>query len=166
MMSDIKRIHSELPVRIGLISDTHGLLRGEVHRIFKGVTHILHAGDVGDPQILDELAAIAPVTAVRGNTDRGHWAADLPVHNALLLGGKSFYLLHIIETLDIEPTAFDVIVYGHTHKADHRLINQTVLVNPGSAGPLRGSAPATVAVLTLENGAISYATHALCQPAG
>src|SRR5580700_11871227 len=102
---------------IGVISDTHGLLRPEALAALHGSDYIIHAGDVGDPQILDELAAIAPLTAVRGNVDHGAWAQKLPTTNVLEIGETAIYVLHNLRELDLKPEAakFSAVVYGHTH---------------------------------------------------
>lgn len=147
--------------RIGLISDTHGLLREGVEQLFSGVSHILHAGDVGELSVLKELEKIAPVTAVRGNMDQGSWADILPFSASLEICGRRVYMLHMIETLDVEPTQFDLIVYGHTHRPNQHEMLKTLLINPGSAGPRRGLAPPTVAILTLRADGIATDYHTL-----
>src|SRR4051812_46538896 len=105
-------------VSIGVISDTHGLLRPEALKALGGSTHIIHAGDIGDPKILQALAEIAPVTAVRGNVDREPWAAKIPLTNVLEVDGHSIYVLHIFEELDLKPEAagFAAVIYGHSHR--------------------------------------------------
>src|SRR5712691_11596037 len=105
------------PITIGVISDTHGLLRTQAVETLWGSQFIIHAGDVGDPDILEELAAIAPVTAVRGNVDRGTWARKLSAGEVLQAGGVSIYVLHSLDELDLKPEAggFSVVVYGHSH---------------------------------------------------
>ena len=102
---------------IGVISDTHGLLRPEAIKALRESTHIIHAGDVGDPKILETLAEIAPVTAVRGNVDREPWAKKIPLTEVLELGGVSIYVLHILQDLDLKPEAarFAAVIYGHSH---------------------------------------------------
>jgi uncharacterized protein len=139
---------------VGLISDTHGLLRPEAVEALQGVAAIVHAGDVGDPAILGELGRVAPVTAVRGNVDRGELARRLPVSAAVTVAGVSIYVLHILDDLDLEPAAsgFHVVVSGHTHEPLIRSRRGVLYVNPGSAGPRRFQLPVTVALLTVGEG--------------
>jgi len=141
-------------MRIGVISDTHGLLRHEAVEALRGVEHILHAGDVGDPEILAALRGLAPVTAIRGNIDRSGPCALLPATEAVELGGCLVYLLHALDDLDIKPEAagVGVVVYGHSHKPNVETRNGVLYLNPGSAGPRRFSLPVTVALLTLSDG--------------
>jgi putative phosphoesterase len=138
---------------IGIISDTHGLLRNEALAALAGVDHILHAGDVGDPGILTALAAIAPVTAIRGNIDTHGACAELPPTEAVELGGKLFYLVHSVHDLDIDPIAagIDVVVSGHSHKPGAERRNGILYLNPGSAGPRRFKLPISVALVTLSH---------------
>jgi putative phosphoesterase len=140
---------------VGLISDTHGLLRPEAVAALRGVAAIVHAGDVGDPAILDELGRIAPVTAVRGNVDRGDLARRLPATAVLTVEGVSIYVLHILEDLDLDPrtAGLHVVASGHTHEPLVRTRGGTLYVNPGSAGPRRFRLPVTVGLLTLGDGA-------------
>ena len=137
---------------IGVISDTHGLLRPEVVGALQGVSLILHAGDVGKPEILDELSKIAPVKAVRGNVDRGVWAEQLPMTEVIEVGGVSFYMLHEIETLDLDPVAagFQVVIFGHSHKPSREVKRGVLYLNPGSVGPRRFKLPITLALLRIE----------------
>ena len=141
-----------LSLRVGVISDTHGLLRPEVLPALAGVNHILHAGDVGDPTILDALRTIAPVTAIRGNIDRHGPCAELPATEAVELGGRLFYLVHALEDLDIDPVAAGVamVISGHSHKPRLDERDGVQYLNPGSAGPRRFRLPVTLALLTLE----------------
>ena len=134
----------ELPV--GVISDTHGLLRPEAVEALRGSSLILHAGDVGDPAILEELEALAPVVTVRGNVDRGEWAQALPETQAVELEGALLYLLHDVEALDLSPQAagFHAVIFGHSHLPEIRHQEGVLFFNPGSAGPRRFSNPATV----------------------
>lgn len=137
---------------VGVISDTHGLLRPEALSALEGVDRILHAGDVGEVSILDDLAKIAPVTAVRGNVDHGAVAARLPATAALDLfddGTTVLYVLHILEELDLDPGAADLtaIVHGHTHRPAEWTRDGVLYLNPGSAGPRRFDLPVTVARL-------------------
>jgi len=137
----------EPPLQIGIISDTHGLLRPEAVEAFAGVDHILHAGDVGDIAILETLRSIAPVTAIRGNVDVSGACARLPATEVVELGGCLFYLLHAIQDLDVVPAAAGIsaIVYGHSHRAEVQERDGVVYVNPGSAGPKRFQLPVTMA---------------------
>jgi putative phosphoesterase len=139
---------------IGVISDTHGLLRDEALVALAGVEHILHAGDVGDPGILAALADIAPVTAIRGNVDTSGACAALPATEAVELGGKLFYLVHSVHDLDIDPVAagVSVVVSGHSHKPGIELRSGVMYLNPGSAGPRRFKLPISVALVTLNDG--------------
>jgi putative phosphoesterase len=139
---------------IGVISDTHGLLRPEALVALRGVEHILHAGDVGDIAILDALREIAPVTAIRGNVDVSGACAELPATDVVELGGKVFYLVHSVHDLDINPVAAGVamVVSGHSHKASVQVRDEVIYFNPGSAGPRRFSLPVTVGFVTVEDG--------------
>lgn len=128
---------------VGLISDTHGCLSSEAMAALNGVHHILHAGDIGRPEVLNALADLAPVTAVRGNTDHAAWSRQLPRTEMVLLNGFCFYLLHDLTQLDLEPRAagIQVVVSGHTHKSEICRANGVLFVNPGSASQSRhGSA--------------------------
>ena len=139
---------------IGVISDTHGLLRPEALSALHGSDYIIHAGDVGDPQILDQLAAIAPVTAVRGNVDHGQWVEKIPATNILAVGELSIYVLHSLSELDLKPEAagFAAVVYGHSHEPTQELRNGVLFFNPGSAGPRRFRLPVSVGRLRVANG--------------
>ena len=139
---------------IGVISDTHGLLRPEAVAALRGVEHILHAGDVGDIAILDALREIAPVTAIRGNVDVSGACAELPATDVVELGGRMFYLVHSVHDLDINPAAAGVamVVSGHSHKALVQVRDGVIYFNPGSAGPRRFSLPVTVGFVTVEDG--------------
>jgi uncharacterized protein len=139
---------------IGVISDTHGLMRPEALAALTGVEHILHAGDVGDVAILDALREIAPVTAIRGNVDTSGACAELPATDVVELGGELFYLVHSVHDLDINPRAAGVamVVSGHSHKAKVEVKDGVVYFNPGSAGPRRFSLPVTVGFVTVEDG--------------
>jgi uncharacterized protein len=141
-------------VIVGVISDTHGLLRPEALAALRGVEHILHAGDVGNIAILDALREIAPVTAIRGNVDVSGACAELPATDVVELGGQLFYLVHSVHDLDINPKAAGVamVVSGHSHKAKVEVKGGVVYFNPGSAGPRRFSLPVTVGFVTVENG--------------
>src|SRR5271156_1083913 len=139
---------------IGVISDTHGLLRPEAVAALRGVEHILHAGDVGDIAILEALWKIGPVTAIRGNVDVSGACAKLPATDVVELGDKLFYLVHSVHDLDIDPVAAGVamVVSGHSHKASVEVRGGVVFFNPGSAGPRRFSLPVTVGFVTVEDG--------------
>ena len=149
---------------VGLIADTHGLLRPQASAALRGAAHILHAGDVGKPEVLAVLREIAPVTAIRGNVDHGAWAESLPATEAveLVLGAHalSLYLLHDVNALDLNPASagFDVVVSGHSHRPSivWREINgkRVLFVNPGAAGPRRFKLPVTVGRLTVHAGEI------------
>jgi hypothetical protein len=143
-------------VIVGVISDTHGLLRPEAFAALRGSDYIIHAGDVGDPEILDKLAEIAPVTAVRGNVDHGAWAQKLPATNVLEIGEVSIYVLHSLQELDVKPEAakFAAVVYGHSHVPKQEMKNGVLYFNPGSAGPRRFKLPVSVGRLTIEAGEI------------
>ena len=138
---------------IGVLSDTHGLLRPELLTALAGVQHILHAGDVGNPDILTELSRLAPVTAIRGNIDTHGPCADLPATEAIELAGCLLYMLHSIDDLDISPQAAGIsaVIYGHSHQPliEHR--NGILYLNPGSAGPRRFNLPITCALLRIQN---------------
>jgi uncharacterized protein len=137
---------------VGLISDTHGRMRPEALAALGGVGRIVHAGDVGAPEVLAALRAIAPVTAVRGNNDRGAWAARLPVRATLTIRGRRLLVIHDRKALDRVAVAdrMDVVVYGHSHRPAVERRDGTLWVNPGSAGPRRFSLPVTIARLTVE----------------
>ncbi len=138
---------------IGVISDTHGLLRPEALVALAEAEHILHAGDVGDATILDALRAVAPVTAIRGNVDTAGACAELPETDALELGGVLFYMVHSVHWMDIKPSAagVGVVVSGHSHKPGVEMKGGVMYLNPGSAGPRRFSMPVTVALVTVGN---------------
>ena len=138
-----------MTMKIGIISDTHGLLRPEALAALQGVAHILHAGDVGDIEILGQLRAIAPVTAIRGNIDVHGPCAELPATDLVELGGKIFYLVHSVHDLDINPVVAGVaaVVSGHSHRPSIEELNGTLYINPGSAGPRRFNLPVTVAIV-------------------
>lgn len=142
---------------IGIVSDTHGLLRPEVVPALVGVEHILHAGDVGRPDILSALEAVAPVSAIRGNVDTAAWAAALPETLDLTLGGRRILMLHDRKALEIDPAAegFDLVVSGHSHVPGHETSAGVLFLNPGSAGPRRFRLPVTLALLDLAAGPLS-----------
>ena len=143
---------SKAPTRIGLISDTHGLLREEAFTALRGSELIVHAGDVGDPDILPRLRKLAPVVAVRGNVDTEAWARrELPETVVAQAGDISIYVLHDVHALDLDPVAagFPIVVSGHSHKFSQTEKNGLIYINPGSAGPRRFTLPITVARLDL-----------------
>lgn len=150
--------HQKTPGRdvtlVGVISDTHGLLRPEVEKALSGCGYILHAGDVGEATVLDRLTRIAPVTAVRGNMDYGSWANALPATEMIDIGGVFFYILHDIVRLDLEPSAagIHVVVSGHTHRPELDRKDGVLYLNPGSAGHRRYDYPISVARVRIENG--------------
>jgi uncharacterized protein len=137
---------------VGVISDTHGLVRPEAVGALAGSELIIHAGDVGGPEVLEELGRIAPVVAVRGNNDRGAWAEALPEYEAIEVNESFVYVLHDLKELDISPTGFRVVVSGHSHQPLVEERRGVLYLNPGSAGPRRFKLPVTVARLKL-NGA-------------
>jgi uncharacterized protein len=139
-------------MKIGVISDTHGLLRTEALVALRGSDYIVHAGDIGDPEILPALASIAPVTAIRGNVDRGPWTRKIPATNVLEIQGVLIYILHNLAELDLNPEAagFGAVIYGHSHEPKQEMKNGVLYFNPGSAGPRRFEAPVTVGRLTIE----------------
>lgn len=143
--------------RIGVISDTHGLLRPEALRALRGSDRIVHAGDVGDPGILDELGRLAPVAAVRGNVDRGPWAEALPETEVVEAGSVHLYVLHDLGALDLDPAAagFAAVVSGHSHRPASELRDGVLYLNPGSAGPRRFRLPITLARLTVSGDRLS-----------
>lgn len=144
------------PKAIGVISDTHGLLRPEALDALRGSHHIIHAGDVGAPEILEDLSRIAPVTAVRGNIDTGAWAQKLPEAEVAEFGRVLIYILHDLSKLDLNPRAagFGMVISGHSHipKQDSR--DGVLYFNPGSAGPRRFKLPVTVGKLIIDKGSV------------
>lgn len=153
-----------MTLKIGVISDTHGLLRPEAERCLAGVSHIIHAGDIGSPEIVDRLGRIAPVTAIRGNIDTGDWARRLPDIEALRLGGRGLYVLHDLKQLTINPKELgvDVVISGHSHRVAIETVDGVLYLNPGSAGRRRFKLPITLATLDLDrNGALQPIIHDL-----
>ena len=142
---------------VGVISDTHGLLRPEAVAALRGSDYIIHAGDVGDPDILKDLASIAPVTAVRGNVDHGAWARELPESNVLQVGSMAIYVLHDVSRLDLDPAAarFSAVVFGHSHRPSQEYRNGVLFFNPGAAGPRRFSLPVKVGRLRISSSQLS-----------
>jgi putative phosphoesterase len=142
--------------RIGIISDTHGLLRPEAVAFLRGSDYIVHAGDIGDAGVLNELSALAPVTAVRGNNDNGPWAEAIAGTDVLKVGAVSIYVLHDLAQLDLDPAAagYQVVVSGHSHKPSMERRGDVLYLNPGSAGPRRFKLPVAVAELRVEGAAV------------
>lgn len=131
---------------IGIISDTHGTLNTEVLKIFKGAAHIIHAGDIGSAEIIASLALVAPVTAVRGNTDNSAWSLSIPYRELITLADLGFYILHDLHQLDLEPPAAGIsaVISGHTHQPETSLRDGVLYMNPGSASQRRHGGPLSV----------------------
>jgi len=136
---------------VGLISDTHGLIRPEALDVLRDSDLIVHCGDIGDPAVLEALRTIAPVHAIRGNNDKGGWARNLPTDNIVEVGSHKIYVLHNLAELDLDPSAagFAAVVSGHSHQPVIRKQGRILFVNPGSAGPRRFKLPVTVATLAI-----------------
>ena len=143
---------------IGVISDTHGLLRPEAIEALRGSELIIHAGDVGKADVLDALRAIAPTTAVRGNVDTGAWAATLPSTEVIEAGDLHLYVLHDLSTLDLDPktAGFAAVIFGHSHRPGAELRDGVLFLNPGSAGPRRFSLPIALARLHVTGGRLVH----------
>ena len=148
-------------LRIGLISDTHGMLRPEAVEFLAGSDHIVHAGDIGDPVILERLAALAPLSAVRGNNDSGPWAMQLPHAHTLRVGGIGIHVLHDVGDLAVDPVAagLRVVVSGHSHAPKIRERGGTMFVNPGSAGRRRFRLPVSVGELLIDGESVVPRLH-------
>jgi putative phosphoesterase len=146
-----------------VISDTHGLVRPEAVAALAGVERIVHAGDIGSPDVLQALARVAPVTAVRGNNDRGAWARAIPETEVVEVDGVSLYVLHDLHELDLDPRAagFAAVIAGHSHqpRVDER--DGVLYLNPGSAGPRRFKLPIALARLTIANGRVTAEVRTL-----
>jgi putative phosphoesterase len=142
---------SKTQVVIGLISDTHGLMRPEALVALKGVDVIIHAGDIGKPEVIAQLKAIAPVVSIRGNNDTGAWAKSLPENKSLKIGSTRLFVIHDVKELEFDPAArgYQVVVSGHSHKPSVTERDGVVFVNPGSAGPRRFRLPVVVAKLAI-----------------
>jgi len=140
---------SQAAITVGVISDTHGLLRPEATDALKGSDLIVHAGDVGGTGILEQLRAIAPTFAVRGNVDTGEWAKALPMAEVVAAGQLHFYVLHDLATLDLDPgrAGFAAVIYGHSHRPSAEVRRGVLYLNPGSAGPRRFTLPIALARL-------------------
>jgi uncharacterized protein len=149
--------------RIGVISDTHGLMRPEALAALNGVSHIVHGGDIGAPEVLEALETVAPVTAVRGNNDTDAWARKLPLANTLEVVGRTLYVLHDIADLDVDPAdaGFAVVVTGHSHQPKVLTKKGVLFMNPGSAGPRRFKLPVTVGLLRISAGGIDASIQEL-----
>jgi len=139
---------------IGVISDTHGLLRPEVLELLRGSQHIIHAGDIGSPNIIPALENIAPVTAIRGNVDTESWARKFPETDVVELEGVSIYLIHNLQEIDLDPKAagFAAVISGHSHQAKQETKNGVLYLNPGSAGPRRFKLPISLGRLEISQG--------------
>jgi uncharacterized protein len=160
-VSDVRLV--EEVMRVGIISDTHGLLRPEAKRRLAGAMHIIHAGDIGREDILVELGRIAPVTAIKGNIDTDNWAESYPDTQLVRLGKWQFHVLHDLQQLQIDPQAsgIDVVISGHSHRSRIETVGGVLYLNPGSAGPRRFSLPVTLATLDLTASGLSPVIHDL-----
>jgi putative phosphoesterase len=146
--------------RIGVLSDTHGLLRPEVLDFLRGSDHLVHAGDICDPAILDQLAALAPLVAVRGNNDRGPWADRLPEETTPDIAGVRLCVLHDIAQLRLDPArGVQVVITGHSHQPRIAREGGVLYVNPGSCGPRRFKLPISAAELRIEDGVVTARIH-------
>jgi putative phosphoesterase len=141
-------------MRIGVISDTHGLLRPEALAALGGCERIIHAGDIGKPEVLAGLRALAPLEAIRGNVDSGDWAVAIPEQLDLQLGGLRIHVTHDVKTMAIDPVAegIDVVIAGHSHQPKIEALNGVLYLNPGSAGRRRFTLPISLALLDIEDG--------------
>src|SRR5690349_3526652 len=148
-------------MRIGIISDTHGLLRPEAEQVLAGVAQIVHAGDIGRPEIVDRLSQIAPVIAIRGNVDTGPWAQAYPETATVRLGGRLVHVVHDIHALALDPVSsgIEVVISGHSHQPRIETVDGVLYLNPGSAGPRRFKLPITLAILELTKGSIHPVIH-------
>jgi uncharacterized protein len=153
-------VSHEKTLRVALLSDTHGLLRAQARAFAVGCDYIIHGGDIGSAEILDDLAQMAPLIAVRGNNDREPWAAHLPETETMRVGGAFVYVIHDISQLDIEPLAagVQVIVSGHSHRPLIEQRDGVLYVNPGSCGPRRFKLPISVGELIVAGSAVSART--------
>jgi hypothetical protein len=150
-------------MKIGVISDTHGLLRPEAEQCLAGVAHIIHAGDIGRPEVIAGLRRIAPVMAIKGNVDTADWAACYPGTRTIKLGGRVIYVLHDVHELKLDPVSkgIDVVISGHSHRPDVETVDGVLYLNPGSAGPRRFSLPITVAILEVTSSGVRPVIHQL-----
>ena len=149
---------TQATINVGVISDTHGIIRPEVIEALRDSELIIHAGDVGTPEVLEHLRGIAPTIAVRGNVDKDRWAQSLPLSEVIAVGEVRLYMLHDLTELDLDPKAaeFSAVISGHSHRptAEHR--DEVLFLNPGSAGPRRFALPVTVAKLRVVGTRLSY----------
>ena len=143
--------------KIGVISDTHGLMRPQARQALQGVEHIIHAGDIGSLAVIDELRKIAPVTAIRGNVDAENWAGEFPKTAIAEFDGLSLYIVHNLREMDLDPLAarFSAVVYGHSHIPAQETHHGILYFNPGSSGPIRFHLPPSVGFLLISGGQIS-----------
>ncbi len=134
---------------VGIISDTHGLVRPQALSVLQACNTIVHAGDIGKREVLDELREVAPVTAIRGNVDT--WATNMPDSDVVEIDGRYLYVLHNVKEIDLDPRAagFDMVISGHSHKPEITEVEGVIYLNPGSAGPRRFSLPVTLALVTV-----------------
>ncbi len=148
-------------MKIGVISDTHGLLRPEAIERLVGTHHIIHAGDIGSPEVIARLRQLAPTTAIKGNVDRDAWAAEYPSTALVTLGGRRIYVLHNLQELDLDPSAhgIDVVVSGHSHRPKIETVGVVLYLNPGSAGPRRFTLPIALATLELTGDTLQPRIH-------
>ena len=139
--------------KVGIIADTHGLLRPEVIEFLKKCNLIVHVGDIGNQEILNALMSIAPTCAIRGNVDRGSWVQELPDKEVLEVEGKIFYIIHSMMDLDLDPAAakFDAVIFGHSHQPESYEKDGVLYFNPGSAGPKRFRLPVSIGLITIAN---------------
>jgi len=157
-----------VPVKIGVISDTHGLLRPEAEQCLAGVAHIIHAGDIGRPEVITRLRRIAPVITIKGNVDTAPWAARYPDTRTVKLGERTIYILHDVNELAFDPSSrgIDVVISGHSHEPRIEEVHGLLYLNPGSAGPRRFKLPVTVATLEVTRSGVRAAIHDIDSDAG
>ena len=150
-------------MKIGVISDTHGLLRPEAMDRLIGVDHIIHAGDIGHAEIIEQLCAVAPTTAINGNNDTEAWASAYPADAVIKLAGRTIFVLRDVKELSVNPTdmGYDVVVSGHSHKPKIETVGNVLYLNPGSAGPRRFKLPVTLAILEISGSLIRPTIHDL-----
>lgn len=151
---------------IGVISDTHGLVRPEIVALLQGVDLIIHAGDIGSQDVITAIEKIAPVTAIRGNIDKGDWAKSYPDEEVVRVDGRSIYMLHNLRDMNLDPVAagYDIVVSGHSHKPKTETVNGVLYLNPGSAGPRRFSLPIALATLRLGEDEPAVEIHEIAAP--
>ena len=152
--------------RIGIISDTHGLMRPEALGALEGVERIIHAGDIGGSHILTELGRVAPVTAVKGNNDKGSWSEAIPSVLTLEIGAHAIYVIHDLAQMDVEPRSagFAIVISGHSHQPSVDRRDNVLYLNPGSAGPRRFRLPISIATLEIDGTSIDARIHELTTP--